>query len=513
MDKITVRSLKPQERAKDICSKVYNLRPNEYDIQGGTEETATVVFKCDDKNLNSKVFITTDEGAFTGFLFMYPALNEGSTHTLEEIISYIEGEGVENFDKQQISDLFHKFADGEVIENEVICEGIRPTVGKDAEITIHFGVADKKPKIKDGKVDFKNLDNIVMVEKGDILITKKPAIQGSRGRNIKGEEVTPIPAKDVVILPGDGATVNEAGTIFTATTDGYVDFGNKRLGVYPVYMVKGNVDYSTGNIRFNGSVHVKGDVLSGFTIEADRHILIDGIVQDCEIIAKGNVILRTGIKCTGSGLIRAGGSAILGYAEKAKVYARDSIEIRKYAFNCELFAGTKIDATNGDGIVAGGLMRAFQDISVKQLGTNGNSKFNVILGMKYYIEFELERLRREKVRIQETIERVDTALSRFNLKRPKIANHPKIIKMQEVKSSLNDLLMDLDNREAKLIEENKAKNPRMKVKNKVFEGITVMFYNVGAVVKEPMENMVFYYDEKYSEVAWISLQNINALDQ
>ncbi len=87
MDKITVRSLKPQERAKDICSKVYNLRPNEYDIQGGTEETATVVFKCDDKNLNSKVFITTDEGAFTGFLFMYPALNEGSTHTLEEIIS------------------------------------------------------------------------------------------------------------------------------------------------------------------------------------------------------------------------------------------------------------------------------------------------------------------------------------------------------------------------------------------------------------------------------------------
>ena len=167
---------------------------------------------------------------------------------------------------------------------------------------------------------------------------------------------------------------------------------------------------------------------------------------------------------------------------------------------------------NGDGIIAGGLIRAFQDISVKQLGTNGNSKFNVILGMKYYIEFELEKLRREKARIQETIERVDTALSRFNLKRPKIANHPKIIKMQEVKASLNDLIKELDTREAKLIKENKAKNPRMKVKNKVFEGVTVMFYNVGAVVKEPMDNMVFYYDEKYGEVAWISLKNANALD-
>ncbi len=272
------------------------------------------------------------------------------------------------------------------------------------------------------------------------------------------------------------------------------------------------MDYSTGNIRFNGSVHVKGDVLSGFKIEVDKHILVDGICQDCEIIAKGNVILRTGIKCTGSGLVRAGGTAVIGYAEKAKVYARESIEIRKYAFNCELFAGTKIDAMNGDGIIAGGLIRAFQDISVKQLGTNGNSKFNVIIGMKYYIEFELEKLRREKVRIAETIERVDTALSRFNLNRPKIANHPKIIKMLEVKSSLGELITELDKREAKLIEENKAKSPRMKVKNKVFEGVTVMFYNVGAVVKEPMENMVFYYDDKYGEVAWISLKNANALD-
>ncbi len=497
MDKITVQAEKPQERAKDICNKVYNLRAGEYEIEGGTEDRATVIFKCDSKIVNSKVYLTTDDGAFTGFLFMYPALNEGTTHTLEEILDYLAGEEIENIDKNQISSLFQRFANGEVIENEIIASGIRPTAGKDAEITLHFGTADKKPKIKDGKVDFKNLDNIVMVEKGDVLIT---------------EEVTPIPAKDIVILPGDGATVNEAGTIFSATTDGYVDFGNKRLGVYPVYMVKGNVDYSTGNIRFNGSVHVKGDILSGFKIEADKHILVDGICQDCEIIAKGNVILRTGIKCTGSGLVRAGGTAVIGYAEKAKIYARESIEIRKYAFNCELFAGTKIDAMNGDGIIAGGLIRAFQDISVKQLGTNGNSKFNVIIGMKYYIEFELEKLRREKIRIGETIERVDTALSRFNLKRPKVANHPKIVKMLEVKTSLSDLIDELDKRAAKLIEENKAKSPRMKVKNKVFEGVTVMFYNVGAVVKEPMENMVFYYDEKYGEVAWISLKNANALD-
>lgn len=512
MDRIYVKSDKPFDKAKEVCNKIYGLRSNEYDIEETDENTATVVFKCDDKFIDSQVFINTDEGAYTGYICMYPAVNNAKTHTFEEIMAMINHEGIKGIDENQISDLFHRFADGEVIENVVIAEGVRPVMGKDAEITIHFDTVDKKPKIVDGKVDFKNIDNIIMVEKGDVLITKKPAIQGSKGRNIKGEEVTPAPVKDIVILPGDGATVNEAGTIFTATVDGYVDYGNKRLGVYPVYIVKGNVDYSTGNIKFNGSVHVKGDVLSGFRIEADKHILVDGICQDCEIVAKGNVILRTGIKCTGSGLISAGGSAILGYAEKAKVYARENIEIKKYSFNSDLYAGTKIDAMSGDGIVAGGLIRAFQDISVKQLGTNGNSKFTVILGMKYYIEFELEKLRREKQRIQATLERIDLALSKFDLTRQKIAKHPKIVKMAEVQSSLRDLLNDLDKREEKLILENKAKNPRMKVKNRVYEGVTVMFYNVGATVKEPMENMVFYYDEKYSEVAWVSLKDVNGLE-
>ena len=45
------------------------------------------------------------------------------------------------------------------------------------------------------------------------------------------------------------------------------------------------------------------------------------------------LLFQWGIKCTGSGLVRAGGTAVIGYAEKAKIYARESIEIRKYAFN------------------------------------------------------------------------------------------------------------------------------------------------------------------------------------
>ena len=65
---------------------IFSISSPEYEIEGGTEDRATVIFKCDSKIVNSKVYLTTDDGAFTGFLFMYPALNEGTTHTLEEIL-------------------------------------------------------------------------------------------------------------------------------------------------------------------------------------------------------------------------------------------------------------------------------------------------------------------------------------------------------------------------------------------------------------------------------------------
>lgn len=514
MDKMFLQADRATEKAREICNKIYGLRPSEYFIETEEQEenTVTIKFNCEEKSMDSRVIISVEDGGFQGFISVYPALNAGKTHTLEEIIENIKTEGIETFDQEQITSIFNQFARGNILEHQLIAEGIKPHPGKDAEITIHFSEADNKPKIVDGKVDYKNLDNIVMVKRGDVLITKKPAVQGVKGRNIKGEEVSPLPAKDVVILPGDGATVNETGTIFTATVDGYVDYGNKRLGVYPVYIVKANVDYSTGNIKFNGSVHIKGDVLSGFKVEADRHILVDGICQDCELIAKGNVILRSGMKCSGEGIIRAGGNVVLGYAEKAKVYSRDEIEIKKYAYNCDLFAGSKVTAMNGDGIVAGGTIKAFREIAVKQLGTNGNSKFNVIIGMKYYIEIELERLRKEKARISETVERVNKALSRFNLNRQKVLEHPKIKKMIEVKTSLTDLLKALDKREEELIKENKAEKPKIKVKNMVYDGVSLMFYNVPYIVKEKMENMVFYYDEKFDDVSCVSLSNKNAFD-
>lgn len=514
MDELKFTGAPSSDKVRDTLNRVYGLRPSDYTISDSGEGTYSITINSKDMAANSKILISTDGGAYHGYLNCYPAINSGRMHTYEEILACLEEEGVvQNVDESAVKSSFDRFATGEIVENVMIAEGVEPIPGRDAEIVVHFGKSEKRPKMASGgKIDYKNVDNIIMVRKGDVLITKKPASLGVRGINIKREEVVPIPGKDYVILVSDGATVNETGTVYTAMIDGYVDYNGKKLGVYPVYVVKKDVDYSVGNIKFNGSVHVCGDVFPGFKIEADGHILVDGLCQDCELIAKGNVILKTGMKSSGAGFIKAGGSAIIGYAEQTKVHAKQDIEVRKYAFNCELFAGNNVEALSGEGIIAGGTVRAFSSVSIKQLGTQGNFKFTVITGSKYYIEFELERLRRERQRIRETLDQIDKALSQFDLSRDKIRSHPKVQKSLEVKASLDNLLRDLGAREDGLIKDNRAKNPKIKVKDKVFEGVTIMFFNVASVIREPMSNVVFYLDEKYSEVAWVSLKDINSIE-
>ncbi len=66
MDKIIIKADKPQEHARDVCNKIYNIRGGEFEIESGTEDRVVVVYKCPDISVDSKVYLTTDDGAFTG---------------------------------------------------------------------------------------------------------------------------------------------------------------------------------------------------------------------------------------------------------------------------------------------------------------------------------------------------------------------------------------------------------------------------------------------------------------
>jgi len=513
--KITTEKLtKSIENIREIMSKRYNLIVKDYEIIASPNgEERIINIYNEDKVIDTVISVLTDTEGYEAYLTLYPPLNSAFHESFEYIMEKISNRGIcLNIDYDLIRSLYDRYLNGEIIIQSVIATGTKSVNGRDSELILHFDRVDPRPKIfPDGRVDYKTVESFVVIEKGDILLTKKPATEGRSGVTVFDTESQPVIGKDFDVIMGEGVTVNETGMVYSATDNGYVDFHLNKISVIPTYVVK-NVDYTTGNIKFNGNVHIKGDVLPGFKVNAAKSIIVDGICQDCELIAGGNIILRTGIKSTGEGLLKSERNIVVGYGENTKIYAKRSIVIKKYAYNCELYSGTVIEAMSNDGIIAGGIVKAFSEISVKQLGNKGNSKFSVIVGSKYFAEKDLAKLRSEKNKLSDTIEQIGFALSRFDLTNEDVISHPKVKRLLDLRTSFNTLVQDIDEKEAKLIASNKPKSIKIKIRDVVMDGVTIIFNKSSTVVREPMSKVIFYYDYKYSEIAWVSMKDALVID-
>ncbi len=353
----------------------------------------------------------------------------------------------------------------------------------------------------------KNVDNIRTVNEGDLLLTLKPATAGVRGLSIRNEEIPAIPGVETSISVGEGVREEKEGTEFYAATDGCVSFARNTLEVNPVYVVRGNVDYGSGNITFNGSVQVKNDVLSDFTIKAEKDIFIDGICQDAHLEAGGNIVIKLGIKGDMKGSVKAKGDVIVGYAEGARIEAKGDIEIQKYAYGSSLKAGGKIEAIKEPGVIAGGTVAAFSEVRLIQAGTTGNSKFLINVGTKYYFAAEMDALKASLLKFEENKAKIDEFLGSVNLKKKEVLANPKVRQLITMRKQIDAKIAGVEEQMKQLIKEAHHPRPKLKVTGELFGGLDVQIYREKVTVRENQKNVVYFFEDKYQQIQSVSLED------
>lgn len=149
------------------------------------------------------------------------------------------------------------------------------------------------------------------VEAGTVLAVKNPPTLGEKGIDIFGRTIESAPGKDVPLLVGEGVELINNGTVAVAAVDGMPILKGRKekiLSVVPVKVVEGDVDITTGNVFFHGSILIKGNVLDGFKVRATGDVEILGSVIRADVYADGNV--RVG-KNVISSTVQAGGNTIV----------------------------------------------------------------------------------------------------------------------------------------------------------------------------------------------------------
>lgn len=257
----------------------------------------------------------------------------------------------------------------------VVAEGIKPIHGKDAILT-YYEFNDNKPIIKtDGKVNHYELNLINNVLKGEWLGKKIPATSGKNGISIKNNPISAKGGRDYK-LKYDKETVkheileNGEENLY-AVSIGAVKIIGGKVFVDNHLIINGDVEYSTGNIEFDGYVTITGTVKDKFSVTATYDISINGQIGIGKVnfikSQKGSIVVKGGINGKGEARIIAARDVFTKYVNEATIEAGGVIHIGFYAMDAKLSA-EKIILPPLKGRIIGGEAIAEHRIEVGSIG-------------------------------------------------------------------------------------------------------------------------------------------------
>jgi|BioPla2DNA2_1021312.scaffolds.fasta_scaffold09428_5 uncharacterized protein (DUF342 family) len=290
---------------------------------------------------------------------------------IKKIYSFLNEKGILYGVKQEL--FFQEF------KNNIpylIAEGIPPQHGEDCIIKM-YKIEAPKPELKeDGSVNHYNLKLINKIKAGDWLGERINATQGTPGRSVFG---TDIPAADGKNYPlkYDRKTVYEVHqeniTLLFSKVNGAVNYKDDgSIFVSNHLVINGDVDFKTGNIKFDGSVTIMGTVADGFYVEATKDIEINGALGLGNIKGitslEGNIYIRGGIAAKNHVEIKAKKDVFIKFLDNVTVRCEGSAHIGFYCINSNVYAKeVYVDSFRGN--IIGGRINSQIKISVPILGS------------------------------------------------------------------------------------------------------------------------------------------------
>ena len=295
--------------------------------------------------------------------------------------------------------------------------------GEDARFELLVeGHRERAPKIDtNGMIDFREQGEVPMVEVGQPLMRRIPATAGLEGRDVCGQVLPARPGNDEPFsLPFVGAAPDAAdpNLLHAATRGQPVRQGNAVI-VEQVFQIK-EVNMATGNVHFDGSVRIDGDVLPGMLVQASGDILVQGTIEGGVLEAGGDIRGQGG--AIAKARLSADGSVMLRFVEASSIKAGLAIVIEDMALHSDLHAGAQITVGENSrqrGRLAGGTACARKRIKVPQLGMSGAGPTRIRVGVDPELDARLAVLLTELDAYKQEAEKLEKLVSLLSKNDPK----------------------------------------------------------------------------------------------
>ncbi len=357
-----------------------------------------------------------------------------------------------------------------------------PTNGENAQ----FVCTLPEIKIHTKNSDFKDQGDITLVEQGEPIMRRIPATPGTPSKNIFGEPLSPIPGKNTPFSSTlIGAVISDDDpNLLIASESGQPVVVKNGISIGKT-MSMSKVDLTTGNVIFEGSVIVNGDVGSGMIVRALQDITVKGQVENAILDAGGNILIRGAVtgktdKPTETTALRANGSITAKYIEHAFIKSNDSIYAQDWVLASDLTAFNDIvvgSDNSSKGQITGGNLVAGLLIKAIKLGANSHVKTYTEVGLSSEINTNIAAVNSN----QQTQEKVLTEIQK---KIAALANNPNKFgqeMLQEAKQAFVSVEKSIAKFQAErtlmMDEKTRTEHAKIVIEKKVYTGVTAIVSN------------------------------------
>lgn len=406
-------------------------------------------------------------------------------------------------------------------EEVEFARGTEPVDGIDASFeALVQEVEYSTPKeSKTGQIDLREVVRFSLIEENTPLMRRTPAIPGENGRNVKGQVITAAEADDSSFDEDLlGAKVSEEDSnLLVSTCKGHPVILERGVKVDNSIVVN-NVDMSTGNITYDGSVLVKGEVKAGMKIKVTGDIIVKGVVTKATLIAKNNITIECGVigsdpakdgQESPPAVLKAGGDIKAQYLNLAEMTSGRNIEVREYISHCTTEAKEKVlvGQKGGKGKVFGGTCYGRAGVYANAVGANGGVKTFISAGIPPDQHQQFESLLQAHQNRETQSDQLSTMLEKYE---GALKDNPQDIskakKATAIKKVLTDLTAEIDKMTTTIQKINRhfkeSKKAEVGVAKSTFPNVTLSINGAEFQIRQESKGGIF--KKQGNDIRWFN---------
>jgi uncharacterized protein (DUF342 family) len=449
-------------------------------VDAASGESTALVAWPNGQALAAAISVEITADGMSAFATIHPPRKGAAPPVLQDVLDELDHAGVVfGIDQEGIR---RTLARQDYDKPIPVAAGREPIFGQAHRIQYHFNINRGKPYLEMdfGRINLKELNFIDNRKAGELLAELVPPVAAVDGRKVTGE-IIPAESDSQIqqLQPGLNTLLSPDGTKLSAQCDGNVRILKDKVIVEPVIFVK-NVNFETGNVRFDGSVVVEGSIADGFVVEAGGDIQVGSSVGKATLKAGGSILLKTGINGNGKGVIECGGDLFAKYIESSivtchrNVLAEEAImHSRIVAFRNCVLNGRRSEVIASDLVVGGSFW-------CKKMGNFNEAETHLAIGVEPALLLDYRATGQKMDALQKEHDKVDLQLEQLGkLVKEGRADERVLqaqLQLQTTLSTLKDELATLKTRFPGLRERIEASRKSIVVvEETMFKGVVVTF--------------------------------------